>query len=145
MPSLNKVMLIGHVGRDPEVKYLANGDAVANVTLATTETWKDKSTGEKQEKTEWHRLVFFRRLAEIVSEYVTKGMPIYIEGRLQTRSYEKEGVKHYSTEIVCDQMQMLGRKSDNTSSDDSRDHEERPRSKPAAKPAQQDFDEDVPF
>lgn len=106
---VNKVMLIGHLGADPEVRYMPNGGAVANVTIATTESWKDKSSGEQQEKTEWHRVVFFARLAEIVGEYLKKGSQIYIEGRLQTRKWQdKSGVDRYTTEIVANEMQMLG-------------------------------------
>lgn len=107
MASVNKVILIGNVGRDPEVRFMPNGEAVANFSIATTENWKDKS-GVKQEKTEWHNIVIYRKLAEIAGEYLKKGRPVYIEGRLQTRKWEKEGVTHYTTEIVADQMQMLG-------------------------------------
>jgi len=106
---VNKVMLIGHLGADPEVRYMPNGGAVANVTVATTESWKDKSSGEQQEKTEWHRVVFFARLAEIVGEYLKKGSQVYVEGRLQTRKWQdKSGVDRYTTEIVASEMQMLG-------------------------------------
>ena len=106
---INKVILIGNLGRDPEVRYSPSGQAVANVTIATSESWKDKNTGEKQERTEWHRIVFFGRLAEIVGEYLKKGAQIYIEGRLQTRKWQdKEGVDRYTTEIVAGEMQMLG-------------------------------------
>ena len=106
---VNKVMLIGHLGADPEVRYMPNGGAVANVTVATTESWKDKSSGEQQEKTEWHRVVFFARLAEIVGEYLKKGSQVYVEGRLQTRKWQdKSGVDRYTTEIVANEMQMLG-------------------------------------
>ena len=107
---INKVILIGNAGGDPEVRYLPNGNAVTNITLATSDTWKDKQTGQQQERTEWHRLVFFGRLAEIVGEYVRKGSKLYIEGRLQTREWEKDGVKRYTTEVVVDingQMQLL--------------------------------------
>ena len=104
---VNKVILVGNLGNDPEVRYMPNGNAVANVSLATSETWKDKSTGEQQEKTEWHRVVFFNRLAEIVEQYVKKGTKLYVEGRLQTRSWEQDGVKRYSTEVVANEMQML--------------------------------------
>lgn len=104
---VNKVILVGNLGNDPEVRYMPNGNAVANVSLATSETWKDKNTGEQQEKTEWHRVVFFNRLAEIVEQYVKKGSKLYIEGRLQTRSWEQDGVKRYTTEIVANEMQML--------------------------------------
>jgi single-strand DNA-binding protein len=108
MASVNKVILIGNLGRDPETRYTTGGDAVTNLRIATTETWKDKA-GEKQEKTEWHTVVLFGRQAEIAGEYLKKGRPVYIEGRLQTRKYtDKEGVEKYSTEIVGDRMQLLG-------------------------------------
>jgi single-strand DNA-binding protein len=108
MASVNKVILIGNLGRDPEVRYLPSGDAVANLNLATTEKWKDKN-GEQQEQTEWHRVAFFGRQAEICGEYLKKGSSVYIEGRLQTRKWtDKEGVERYSTEIRGDRMQMLG-------------------------------------
>lgn len=107
MASVNKVILMGSLGRDPEVRYMPNGEAVANMSIATTENWKDKS-GTRQEKTEWHNIVLYRRLAEIAGEYLKKGRPVYIEGRLQTRKWEKDGVTRYSTEIVADQMQLLG-------------------------------------
>jgi len=108
MASVNKVILIGNLGRDPETRYTTGGDAVTNLRIATTETWKDKS-GEKQEKTEWHTVVLFGRQAEIAGEYLKKGRPVYIEGRLQTRKYtDKEGVEKYSTEVVGDRMQLLG-------------------------------------
>lgn len=104
---VNKVILVGNCGGDPEMRNLPSGGAVANVTLATSETWKDKNTGQPQEKTEWHRVVFFNRLAEIVGEYVKKGSKLYIEGSLRTRSWEQDGVKRYATEIVAGEMQML--------------------------------------
>ena len=105
---VNKVILIGNLGQDPEVRYMPNGNAVANVTIATSESWKDKNTGEQQERTEWHRVVFFRRLAEIASEYLKKGSKVYVEGRLQTRKWQdKEGQDRYTTEIVADKLQML--------------------------------------
>jgi single-strand DNA-binding protein len=104
---VNKVILVGNCGGDPESRFLPSGGAVANVTMATSETWKDKSTGQPQERTEWHRVVFFNRLAEIVGEYVKKGSKIYIEGSLRTRSWEQDGVKRYATEIVASEMQML--------------------------------------
>lgn len=108
MASLNKVLLIGNLGRDPEVRYLPSGDAVANLNIATTETWKDKS-GVKQEKTEWHRVSMFGRLAEIAGEYLKKGSQVYIEGRIETRKYtDKDGVEKYATEIKASEMKMLG-------------------------------------
>jgi single-strand DNA-binding protein len=109
MASVNKVILVGNLGRDPEVRYMPNGEAVCNFSIATTENWKDKS-GVKQEKTEWHNIVMYRRLAEIAGEYLKKGRPVYVEGRLQTRKWEKDGVTRYTTEIIGDQMQMLGGK-----------------------------------
>jgi len=109
MSGINKVILIGRLGRDPEVRYTPDGTAIANFSIATSEEWKDKGTGEKKERTEWHRIVAFRRLGEICGEYLAKGRQVYIEGRLQTRDWQdKDGVKRYTTEIVASQMQMLG-------------------------------------
>ena len=108
MASVNKVILIGNLGRDPEVRYLPDGGAITNISVATTDVWKDKS-GDKQERTEWHRVAFFGRLAEIAGEYLKKGSPVYIEGRLQTRKWQdKEGKERYTTEIVANEMKMLG-------------------------------------
>ena len=112
MSGLNKAMIIGRLGRDPEMRYTTDGVAIANFSIATSENWKDKNTGEKKEKTEWHRVVAFRRLAEICGEYLTKGKQVYIEGRLQTRSWEKDGITRYTTEIIADKMQFLDTKSD---------------------------------
>jgi len=109
MASINKVILVGNLGQDPEVKYMPSGGAVTNISIATTDTWKDKSTGEKKENTEWHRVVFFNRLAEIVGEYLRKGSQVYIEGNLRTRKWQDQnGVDKYTTEIVAREMQMLG-------------------------------------
>ena len=109
MASVNKVILVGNLGKDPEVRYAPSGDAFANVTIATTRTWKDKNSGEKKEETEWHRIVFNGRLAEIAGEYLKKGRSIYVEGRLRTRKWQdKDGTDKYTTEIIADQMQMLG-------------------------------------
>ena len=109
MASVNKVILIGNLGRDPEVRYTPNGSAVCNVSLATTRNWKSKDSGERQEETEWHRVVFFDRLAEIAGEYLKKGKSVYIEGRLKTRKWtDKDGVEKFTTEIFADQMQLLG-------------------------------------
>ncbi len=111
MAGVNKVLLIGRLGRDPEVRYTPDGTAIANFSIATSEEWKDKKTGEKQERTEWHRIVAFRRLGEICGEYLSKGRQVYVEGRLQTRDWQdKDGNKRYTTEIVASQMQMLGSK-----------------------------------
>lgn len=104
---VNKVILVGNVGGDPETKYMPSGGAVTNLSIATSESWKDKQTGQPQERTEWHRVVFFNRLAEIASEYVRKGSKVYVEGSLRTRQWEQDGVKRYSTEIVASEMQML--------------------------------------
>lgn len=104
---VNKVVIIGNCGGDPEMKQMPNGNAVANVTIATSESWKDKNTGQQTEHTEWHKVVFFNRLAEIVGQYVKKGSKIYIEGKLKTRSWEQDGVKRYTTEVVANEMQML--------------------------------------
>jgi single-strand DNA-binding protein len=110
--SVNKVILIGNLGRDPEIRYTPNGLAVANFSIATTEVWKDKASGENQEKTEWHRIVMFSRLAEIAGEYLRKGAKVYIEGRLQTRKWQDQtsGQDRYSTEVLADSMQMLDSK-----------------------------------
>ncbi|HBX37100.1 MAG TPA: single-stranded DNA-binding protein [Pseudohongiella sp.] len=115
---INKVILVGNVGKDPETRYMPSGGAVTNVTLATSETWKDKNTGQQQERTEWHRIVFFNRLAEIVNEYVRKGSKLYIEGSLRTRSWEQDGITRYATEIVANEMQMLDSRGASSGSDD---------------------------
>ena len=146
---VNKVILVGNVGNDPEVRYMPNGNAVANVSVATSETWKDKNTGDQQEKTEWHRVVFFNRLAEIVEQYVKKGTKLYIEGRLQTRSWEQDGSKRYTTEIVANEMQMLDSRG---AGQDSNFGQSAPQSQPqpsgggqSAPPSFDNFDDDIPF
>ena len=109
MASVNKVILMGNLGRDPEVRYSPDGAAVCNVSIATTSSWKDKTSGERREETEWHRVVFYNRLAEIAGEYLKKGRPVYVEGRIKTRKWQnKEGVDQYTTEVVADNMQLLG-------------------------------------
>ena len=111
MAGINKVIIVGHLGKDPEVRYTPSGSAVANFSVATSETWKDKTTGEKKERTEWHRIVAWDKLGEICGEYLSKGRQVYVEGRLQTRSYDdKEGVKRYTTEIIATDVQFLGPK-----------------------------------
>lgn len=105
---VNKVILVGNLGADPETRYTPSGTAITSIRIATSESWKDKQTGEQQERTEWHRVDFFGRLAEIAGEYLKKGRQVYVEGRLRTDEYEKDGVKRYSTKIVADEMQMLG-------------------------------------
>lgn len=109
MASVNKVIIVGNLGRDPEVRYLPSGDAIANIAVATSYTQKDRNTGETKENTEWHRIAFFGRLAEIVGQYLKKGSSVYVEGRLQTRKYtDKDGVERYATDIIAEHMQMLG-------------------------------------
>ncbi len=108
MAGVNKVIIIGRLGRDPEVRYTPDGTAVANFTVATSQEWKDKNSGEKKEKTEWHRVVVFRKLAELCGEYLAKGRQVYVDGRLQTRQWEKDGQTHYTTEIVANEVQFLG-------------------------------------
>ncbi len=159
MASINKVILVGNLGRDPETRYMPEGGAVTNVSIATTDTWKDKTSGEKKEATEWHRVVFFNRLAEIAGEYLKKGSQVYVEGRLRTRKWQdKEGQDKYTTEIVCDTMQMLGgrqgmgdgggrpeRGGDASESRSGPPAEGRPA--PAKKPAGKfdDMEDDIPF
>jgi len=118
MSGLNKVMLIGRLGNDPEIRYTQDGAAVANFSIATSESWKDKDSGQKIEKTEWHKIVTWKRLAEISGEFLKKGKEVYIEGKLQTSSWEKDGVKRYKTEIHATYMQMLGGKEDHKSDED---------------------------
>jgi len=107
---VNKVILVGNLGADPETRYTPSGTAITSIRIATSESWKDKQTGEQQERTEWHRVKFFGRLAEIAGEYLKKGGQVYVEGKLRTDEYEKDGVKRYSTDIIADEMQMLGSK-----------------------------------
>ena len=150
---INKVILVGHLGKDPETKYMPSGGAVTNVTIATSESWKDKTSGEKQEKTEWHRVVFFNKLAEIAGEYLKKGSQVYVEGSLRTRKWQnKEGVDQYTTEIVANEMQMLGGKPGSGAgggdySQASPGRSSGQQSSPQAQPAGMDvpFDDDIPF
>jgi single-strand DNA-binding protein len=149
--SVNKVILVGRLGKDPETRYMTNGEAVTNVTLATSENWKDKN-GEKQERTEWHNLVFYRRLAEIAGEYLKKGSQIYVEGKIQTRKWQdKEGKDRYTTEIIVNEMQMLGSKSGGAGSfevvekSSSGGAPAASRPAPAAKGNFDNFDDDIPF
>jgi single-strand DNA-binding protein len=110
--SLNKVMLIGHLGSDPETRYTPDGTPVCNFSIATSEKWNDKATGEKKERTEWHRIVVWRRLAEICGEYLSKGRQVYVEGKLQTRPWEKDGITRYTTEIIANDVHFLGKRGD---------------------------------
>ncbi len=154
MASVNKVILVGNLGKDPEVRYAPSGDAFANVTIATTRTWKDKNSGEKKEETEWHRIVFNGRLAEIAGEYLKKGRSIYVEGRLRTRKWQdKDGTDKYTTEIIADQMQMLGSREGMGGGMDEGGGGGRPASAPRSAPAAakkpagnfDDMDDDIPF
>ena len=155
MASVNIVIIVGNLGRDPETRYNTEGGAITNVSIATTDNWKDKATGEKQERTEWHRVVFFSRLAEIAGEYLKKGSQVYIEGALRTRKWtDKEGQERYTTEIVADKMQMLGGRSgmgdgggrDMSSAPPASEGRSEGRSA-AKKPAGkfEDMDDDIPF
>lgn len=148
MASVNKVILVGRLGKDPETRYMPNGDAVTNITLATSETWKDKN-GEKQEKTEWHRVTFYRKLAEIAGEYLKKGSMAYIEGRLETRKWtDKAGVDKYTTEIIANEMQMLSSRSGgNTFEVVDRESSAGAAAKTAKKTGGEfdDFEDDIPF
>ena len=122
MASVNKVILIGNLGRDPEIRYSGDGAAICNLSIATTSQWKDRKSNEKQEETEWHRVVFYGKLAEIAGEYLTKGRSIYVEGRLRTRKWKgKDGQDRYTTEVIADQMQILGGNKDATSQNPAND------------------------
>lgn len=172
---INKVILIGNLGADPETRYMPNGNAVCNITVATTDSWKDRNTGQQQERTEWHRVVFFGKIAEIAGQYLRKGSKVYLEGRLQTREWEKDGIKRYTTEIVVDiggQMQMLDGRGDSAGYDSQagspraqQPAPQQPMQQPAAQPVQgepqrptpaaqippepapayDNFDDDIPF
>ena len=164
MASVNKVIIVGNLGRDPETRYMPNGEAVTNVAVATTESWKDKTSGDKKEITEWHRITFYRKLAEIAGQYLKKGSSVYIEGRLQTRKWtDKDGVERFTTEIIADTMQMLGGRpgagGGSAAMDDDYGSSNAPAprqssagassaARPAAKPAASNFndmDDDIPF
>jgi single-strand DNA-binding protein len=163
MASVNKVILIGNLGKDPEVRYMPSGSAICNVTIATSRQWKDKTSGERQEETEWHRVTFFDRMAEIAGEYLKKGRPVYVEGRLKTRKYtDKDGVEKYTTEITATDMQLLGGREGMGAPgpDDGHEAPQRPqRSSPAPRPPAaksapapktsstgfDDMDDDIPF
>ncbi|MGM8936610.1 single-stranded DNA-binding protein [Pseudomonas neustonica] len=146
---INKVILIGNAGGEPEVRYLPNGNAVTNVTIATSDSWKDKQTGQMQERTEWHRVVFFGRIAEVVGEYAKKGSKLYIEGRLQTREWEKDGIKRYSTEVVVDnggKMQLLDSRTGDSDRPARAAQPQQQRPQQAAQPTEEyNFDDDIPF
>ena len=157
MASVNKVIIVGNLGRDPDTRYLPSGEAVTNISVATTETWKDKTSGEKKEATEWHRISFFGKLAEIAGEYLKKGSQVYVEGQLRTRKYQDKetGKDRYSTEIRADRMQMLGSRAGAGVPSDDSGGEPAPRSAGAPKPAAaaakkpagkfDDMEDDIPF
>lgn len=142
---VNKVIIVGNLGQDPEIRYMPSGSAVANISVATSEAWKDKDSGDNQERTEWHRIVFFNRLAEIAGEYLKKGSKVFIEGSLRTRKWEdKNGNDRYTTEIVAREMQMLDSKGGNAANYDS---EPATKSAPTANKSTDldEFDDDIPF
>lgn len=144
MASVNKVILVGNLGADPETRYLPSGDAVSNIRLATTDRYKDKSSGEMVESTEWHRVSFFGKLAGIVAEYLKKGSSVYIEGRIKTRKWtDKDGAEKYSTEIIADQMQMLGGRSEG-GAPQQRQQQAKPQQQRAKAPAGDFIDDDLP-
>ena len=147
MASLNKVILIGNLGKDPETRYAPSGDAICNLVIATSEAWKDKNTGEKKESTEWHRVVFFGKLAEVAAQYLKKGAQVYVEGRMQTRKWQdKDGQDRYTTEIRGDEMKMLGRREGGSDAPQQRPAQSAPRQpKPAASSGFDDIDDDIPF
>lgn len=143
MTGINKVILVGRLGKDPETKYMPSGDAVTSFSIATSENWKDKQTGEKREKTEWHNIVAFRRLGEICGEYLRKGSQVYIEGKLQTRKWQdKNGNDRYTTEIVANDMQMLGSRPGGDSFAPAQSSAPR-KAEPAM--VEEGFDDDIPF
>ena len=139
---INKVILVGNLGRDPETRYLPSGGAVTNVSLATSRSWKDRDSGEQKEKTEWHRIVFFNRLGEIAGEYLKRGSKVYVEGELRTREWEKEGQKHFTTEIVANEMQMLDSKGGNTDFDTNNNPSS---GAPSSLSSTDIIDDDIPF
>ncbi len=141
MASVNKWIGIGHLGKDPETRYLANGDAVSNVSIACSESWKDKN-GEKHERTEWVNVVFYRKLAEIVAEYLKKGNLVYVEGKLQTEKWTKDGIDRYTTKVIGSNMKMLGSKKTDSSQEQSNDSEKNPNNDSGGF---SDIEDDIPF
>ncbi len=141
---INKVIVVGNLGQDPDTRYMPSGSAVTNITVATNESWKDKQTGEQKDRTEWHKVVMFDRLAEIAAEYLRKGSQVYIEGKLQTRKWQdKDGNDRYTTEIVAKEMQMLGGRGGSGGGAPARD--DRPPPSPPPQGSSDDFDDDIPF
>jgi len=151
MAGINKVILVGNLGAKPEVKYASNGNAISNLSVATSESWTDKSTGQKQERTEWHRVSLFGKLAEIAGQYLDKGSKVYVEGKLQTRKWQDQnGQDRYTTEIVVSgfngTLQMLDRRDDSSSSTPSEDVTEKGKTEPSITPVSKDeFEDDIPF
>ena len=153
MASVNKVILIGNLGKDPETRYAPSGDAICNITLATTDNWRDKATGETREATEWHRVVFFGKLAEIAGQYLREGSQVYVEGSLRTRKWQdKDGQDRYTTEIRADEMKMLGSRGDSAGQGGGQQQAPQQRQQPARQPAPQPapqgapgYDDDIPF
>ena len=150
MASVNKVIIVGNLGRDPETRYMPSGDAMTSITVATTDSWKDKATGEKKEQTEWHRIMFFGKLAEIADQYLKKGSQVYVEGSLRTRKYkDKDGVEKYATEIKADSMQMLGGRGDGGGEERTQQSAPRQASRQAPPAANSGgagyMDDDIPF
>lgn len=147
MAGVNKVIIVGNLGQDPEVRYSNNGAAIANISVATSDSWKDKTTGERQERTEWHRITMFNRLGEIAAEYLKKGSKVYIEGKLQTRKWQdQQGNDRYSTEIIADQMQMLDSKNDQGGQGAYKPQgSQQGRPAPSQPEPNNDFDDDITF
>lgn len=146
MASVNKAIILGNIGKDPEVKYTASGEAICNITVATSESWKDKATGEKKELTEWHRISFFGKLAEICGQYLKKGSQVYIEGSIRTRKWtDKEGQERYTTEIRGDEMKMLGGKPEGTNRTQDIGGHSSTQQKSKPKPSFDDLGDDIPF
>ena len=142
---INKVILVGNLGADPETRYMPSGSAVTNLSIATSESWKDKQTGEQKDRTEWHKVAMFNRLAEIAAEYLRKGSQVYIEGKLRTRKWQdRDGNDRWTTEVVADEMQMLGGRGGGGGSAPM-SSDSRPSSSPAPQPGPDDFDDDIPF
>lgn len=139
MASVNKVILVGHIGQDPELRYTSSGDAAVNISLATSEQWKDKATGEQKEQTEWHRVSFFGKSAEIVGQYLRKGSQIYVEGKIRSKKYtDKSGIERTAFEIISESFKMLGSKSDSGNSKAAK-------TAPAKQPPPEDMNDDIPF
>src|SRR5690554_5995329 len=148
MASVNKVIIVGNIGRDPEIRYSPDGAAICNVSIATTSQWKDRASGQRREETEWHRVVFYNRLAEIAGEYLKKGRSVYVEGRIKTRKWQDKetGQDRYSTEIIGDQLQMLGGRDDSGAQNENHaPQRQQPRAQAPQADSLADIDSDIPF